>query len=104
VNSSRLASGVLMSCLVAAMPVLSACGSSDKMIDHSVVESAIEASIAKAKKVGSVAQCPTDVKSEKEAHFTCLVTLTNGTTSTFTVRQTNSAGNLHFQAGSAVGG
>ena len=103
-NPSRLTSRVLIVGLVAAMPVSSACGSSDKMIDHSVAESAVKASSAEAKEVGAVAQCPAAVKSERDAPFTCLVTLTNGTTSTFTGRQTNTAGNLYFQAVSTVGG
>jgi len=67
------------------------------------VESAIEASIAKQKQLGSVAQCPANVEAEKDAKFTCVVTLTNGTVSTFSVTQTNDAGNLHFSSTTSSG-
>ena len=73
------------------------CGDSKK-IDHSVVESAIEASIAKQKKIGAVAQCPADVEAKKGAVFSCVVTLTNGSVSRFVVTQTNDAGNLRFSS------
>ena len=72
------------------------------MIDHSVVESAIEASIAKQKKLGAVAQCPADVEAKKGAKFSCLVTLTNGGTATFRVTQKDDAGNLSYAAGGGV--
>jgi hypothetical protein len=80
-----------------AVSVFSGCGSSKK-IDHSVVESAIEASIAKQKKIGAVAQCPADVEAKKDAVFSCVVTLTNGSVSRFVVTQTNDAGNLRFSS------
>ena len=92
---ARLITIVLVALLT--VSVFSGCGS-PKRIDHSVVESAIEASIAKQKKIGAVAQCPADVEAKKGAVFSCVVTLTNGSVSRFVVTQTNDAGNLRFSS------
>jgi hypothetical protein len=79
------------------MPVLSACGSSDKskILDTERVERAIQDSILEKRNLKSDVSCPSGVEQKKGVTFRCTATYKGGQTP-FAVTVDTDAGAVHY--------
>lgn len=65
-------------------------------VDHTVVETAIEASILKQQKLTSVVSCPTDIERRQGVKFQCTATLRTGAEEPVSVTVTRDDGTVEF--------
>lgn len=72
------------------------CGDDDVVIDHTVVESGIEAGIAQQQHVLSTVACPPDIVASKGKTFTCTATLASGRQVPVEVTATDDKGNVNY--------
>ncbi|MGO9751015.1 MAG: DUF4333 domain-containing protein [Solirubrobacteraceae bacterium] len=80
-----------------AAALLSACGSASAVvIDHNVVQSAIEVGIAQQQHVLSIVTCPPGVKATRGARFTCTVTFADGRQASIVVTATDDLGDVRY--------
>ncbi|MEA2212859.1 MAG: hypothetical protein QOF83_2807 [Solirubrobacteraceae bacterium] len=81
----------------AAAILLAACGSSPgKVIDHNVVQNAIEVSVAQQQHVMTVATCPVGVRAKRGQTFRCTVTFGDGRQAPVTVTALDNRGDVHY--------
>ena len=83
--------------LAGAALAVAGCGSDAVVIDHTVVETAIETSTLKQQHVFTVVSCPKGVVAEKGRRFTCTATLRAGTQVPVTVTAQDDKGNVHYE-------
>jgi Domain of unknown function (DUF4333) len=83
--------------LAGAALAVAGCGSDPVVIDHSVVETAIETSALKQQHVFTVVSCPKDIVASKGRRFTCTATLRSGTQVPVTVTARDDKGNVHYE-------
>jgi hypothetical protein len=81
----------------AAVLALSGCGHSSVVIDHSVVETAIETSALKQQHLLTVVSCPKGIVASKGRRFTCTATLRSGTQVPVAVTARDDKGNVHYE-------
>ena len=79
----------------AAALALAGCGGGSK-IDHTVVEKAIEVSVARKQHQIVVVACPKGVEAKKGEVFRCIETTATGRQYPFKVTVKDSKGNVHF--------
>ena len=75
---------------------LAGCGSSGTVIDHTVVEKAIEISIAQQQHIITIVSCPKGVVAHTGERFYCSATLASGRQLLITVVSTDSSGNVSY--------
>jgi Domain of unknown function (DUF4333) len=80
----------------AAVLAVSGCGKSSIVIDHSVVETAIETSALKQQHIFTVVSCPKGVVASKGRRFTCTATLRSGTQVPVVVVARDDKGDVHY--------
>ena len=92
----RLPRPLPLALAVAAVLAVSGCGDSPVVIDHSVVETAIETSALKQQHIFTVVSCPTGIVAAKGRRFTCTATLRSGTQVPVVVTARDDKGNVHY--------
>ncbi|MFZ0041990.1 MAG: DUF4333 domain-containing protein, partial [Solirubrobacteraceae bacterium] len=77
---------------------LSACGSGSKsvVIDHNVVQNAIEVGVAQQQHVLSIVTCPPGITAKKGVTFACTVTFADGKQGSVTVTGIDDQGNVRY--------
>jgi hypothetical protein len=77
--------------------MIAACGSSQgTVIDHNVVQNAIEVSVAQQQHVITVATCPVGIGAKRGETFRCTVTFGDGRQAPVTVTALDDRGNVHY--------
>lgn len=79
---------------------LAACGGGgddEVTVDHTVVETAIETSVARQQRTWSVVACPTDVEAVRGRRFRCLATIESGRQVPVTVTVRDARGTVDFR-------
>jgi hypothetical protein len=81
--------------------ILAACGggsgaSAGVVIDHNVVQNAIEVGVAQQQHVISVVTCPVGVKARKGQKFNCTITFASGRQAPVTVTALDDRGDVHY--------
>ena len=76
--------------------LLAGCGSSTTTIDHTVVEKAIEISIAQQQHVIAIVSCPKGITAQAGRRFYCSATLASGRQLPITVTATDASGNVTY--------
>jgi uncharacterized ParB-like nuclease family protein len=85
----------LPAALVTAL-ALSGCGSSATVVDHTLVEKAIEISIAQQQHVLSIVSCPKGLTAKKGLRFVCGATLASGKQLPISVLASDAKGNVTY--------
>ncbi len=94
-NSSIPLARPLAAVLAGAL-ALSGCGGSTTVIDHTVVEKAIEISIAQQQHIITIVSCPKGVVAVKGVRFYCTATLASGHQLPITVTATDRRGDVTY--------
>jgi hypothetical protein len=77
--------------------VIAACGGKGSVvIDHNVVQNAIEVGVAQQQHVLTVVTCPVGIKAKRGETFTCTVTFANGTQAPVTVTALDDSGDVRY--------
>ncbi len=77
--------------------LLAGCGAGTGfVIDHSVVENAIEVSIAQQQHVLTIVTCPAGITAARGNRFQCTVTFANGSQAPVTVTEIDDKGNVRY--------
>jgi hypothetical protein len=93
----RLPRSLLIALAGAAVLAAAGCGNSSVVIDHSVVETAIETSVLKQQHVFTVVSCPKGVVASTGRRFTCTATLRSGTQVPVVVTARDDKGDVHYE-------
>lgn len=83
-------------CVGATALALAGCGGGGDKIDHTVVEKAIEVSVARQQHQIVVVACPKGIEAKKGRAFRCIETTATGRQYPFKVTVKDSKGNVHF--------
>lgn len=75
---------------------LAGCGSSSTVIDHTVVQTAIEISIAQQQHVIAIVSCPKGIVAQTGRRFYCSATLASGRQLPITVTATDDNGDVSY--------
>jgi hypothetical protein len=96
--------GAAAASCVAAVSLAGCGGDSGTTIDHTIVEKAIEVSVAQQRHEIVIVACPKDVKAKKGRTFTCSATTARGRQYPFRVTARDSKGNVHYVGLGATSG
>ena len=72
------------------------CGSGGFRIDHTVVENAIQVSLARQRHELAIVTCPVGVVAKQGGRFTCTVTFASGDQAPISVTELDNRGDLHY--------
>jgi hypothetical protein len=80
-----------------AVLAVAGCGGGPAVIDHSVVETAIETSVLRQQHIFTVVSCPKGIVAAAGRRFTCTATLRSGTQVPVQVTARDDKGAVHYE-------